>query len=219
MRSILILLGAPGAGKGTQAERLCARIGLPHVATGDLFRENLNQGTELGQRARAFMDRGALVPDEVVVDMLRERVSHSDCAQGYLLDGFPRTRPQAEALDELAAAQEGKVRALLLEVPDGILLERLTGRRVCGRDSSHIHHLRFSPPRVAGICDTCGGELVQRPDDQADVVSHRLEVYRRETAPVIDFYSARGDLERLDGNRSPEQVLPDIVRWAQQGAA
>jgi adenylate kinase len=218
MRRVLMLIGPPGAGKGTQAERLSARVGLPHVSTGDLFREHLRKSSSMGARARDFMSRGALVPDDVVLEMLRERVGREDCGQGYLLDGFPRTLPQAQALDEIVLAQDGKVRALLLEVPDEMLVERITGRRLCRRDSAHIHHLRFSPPRVAGVCDTCGGELYQREDDRADVVAHRLEVYRRQTEPLVDFYGDRGDLARVDGNRPPDQVLADLVRWAQEAA-
>jgi adenylate kinase len=218
MTQVLILLGPPGAGKGTQAARLSARMALRHISTGDLFREHLARKTALGEKARGFMDRGELVPDSLVLDMLRERVSQPDCRDGYVLDGFPRTVPQAEALERLVSDQRGRARALSLEVGDRALIARLTGRRVCRRDGSHIHHVLFSPPAQDGVCDTCGGELYQRADDTEQVVGRRLEVYREQTAPLLDFYAQRGILESIDGDRTPEIVLADIARWA-QGAA
>lgn len=218
MGRVFILLGPPGAGKGTQAARLSARMELRHISTGDLFRDHLARKSPLGEKARGYMDRGELVPDVLVLDMLRERVAQPDCRNGYVLDGFPRTVPQAEALEGLVAEQRGTARALSLEVNDRVLIARLTGRRVCRRDGSHIHHVVFSPPAKAGVCDTCGGELYQRQDDSEQVVGRRLEVYREQTAPLLDFYAQRGMLRSIDGDRAPETVLADIALWA-QGAA
>jgi adenylate kinase len=218
VRNVLILLGPPGAGKGTQATRLSSRLSLCHISTGDLLREHLAKGTDLGAKARVYMDRGDLVPDGLVLDMLRERVGQPDCKRGYVLDGFPRTVPQAEALERMVAEQGGSTRALNLEVPDPALIKRLTGRRLCRKDGSHIQHVEFAPPRKPGVCDTCGGELYQRADDGPDVVARRLLVYREQTAPLLDFYGQRRLLESIDGNRPPELVLADIARWA-QGAA
>jgi len=202
--TVLILLGPPGAGKGTQAELLCRELSLPHVSTGDLFRENRAQGTELGKRAQEYMDAGRLVPDEVVIDMLFDRVERPDCAGGFLLDGFPRTIPQAEALTARLPA-DADVRALALEVPEPALIARLTGRMTC-RACGNIHHLQFSPPREAGVCDACGGELYQREDDSEAVVANRLRVYREQTAPLVDYYSQLGVLGRIDGDRAPAEV-------------
>ncbi|HVS18316.1 MAG TPA: adenylate kinase [Planctomycetota bacterium] len=218
MATVLILLGPPGAGKGTQAARLSARMGLRHISTGDLFRDHLERKSDLGEKARGYMERGELVPDGLVLDMLRERVSQLDCRDGFVLDGFPRTVPQAEALETLLGDQGVAARALSLEVDDEVLVARLTGRRVCKRDGSHIQHVLYSPPATAGVCDTCAGELYQRKDDSEDVVGRRLEVYREQTAPLLDFYEQRGILESIDGDRPPEVVLADIARWA-QGAA
>ncbi len=218
MARILILLGPPGAGKGTQAARLSDRLSCPHVSTGDLLREHLRRATPLSERARGYMDRGELVPDELVLEMLSERIASRDCAPGCVLDGFPRTLPQAEALERLLAERGERPRALDLDVPDEVLVERLSGRRVCRNDGAHIHHLRFSPPRVPGHCDRCGGELYQRSDDGPEVVQRRLEVYRRQTAPLLDFYARRGALKRIDGNRAPQAVLSDVESWAREAA-
>jgi len=218
MAQVLILLGPPGAGKGTQAARLSALLGVPHVSTGDLLRAHLARGSELGQLARSYMDRGELVPDETVLKMLQERLAQTDCRAGCLLDGFPRTLPQGEALERMVAEQGWKVRVINLDVPDSALVERLTGRRLCRRDGSHIHHLRYSPPRTPGRCDQCGGELYQRDDDHAEVVARRLEVYRAQTSPLLDFYRARGVLRALDGDRAPEAVLAELQRLTQEAA-
>jgi len=208
MARVLILFGPPGAGKGTQASRLSGALALPHVSTGDLFREHRAQGTELGKQAQKFMDAGQLVPDELVLDMLFERVSKIDCAGGFLLDGFPRTIPQADALARRLAPRD-TVRVLNLQVPDAVLLERITGRLTCQR-CSHVHHLKHSPPREPGRCDKCGGEVVQRSDDSAEVFGKRLAVYRQQTQPLEAWYGARGLLANVDGNRPPEMVFEDL---------
>jgi adenylate kinase len=212
---VVILLGPPGAGKGTQATRLGAALALPHVSTGDLFRENLKHSTPLGQKARGFMDSGRLVPDELVLEMLFERVGRSDCARGYLLDGFPRTIPQAEALEKRLEQRGARVLVLNLQVPDAQLLERITGRRSC-KACGNIQHLVHSPPKKAGTCDKCGGELVQRSDDTAEVFGKRLAVYRAETQPLEAFYAARRLLTSVDGARKPESVFEDLLQKAGQ---
>ena len=222
MQSVLILLGPPGAGKGTQAVRLSGALSLPHVSTGDLFRENLKLGTPLGEKARGFMDAGRLVPDELVIDMLFDRVGRADCRGGFLLDGFPRTVPQATALDARlqsgpGGAQSGpggaQVRAINLAVEDAAVVERLTGRHTC-RACGNVHHERFSPPAKAGVCDRCGGALYQRPDDSRDVVEKRLAVYREQTKPVEAHYRSRGVLSEVDGARKPDDVYTALLRAA-----
>ena len=216
-KRVMILLGPPGAGKGTQATRLGAALALPHVSTGDLFRENLKNSTPLGQKARGFMDSGRLVPDELVLEMLFERVGRSDCAEGYLLDGFPRTIPQAEALEKRLNQRGARVQVLNLQVPDALLLERITGRRSC-KACGHIQHLVHSPPKKAGACDKCGGELVQRSDDTAEVFGKRLAVYREQTQPLEAFYAARRLLVNVDGARTPESVFEELARKAREAA-
>ncbi len=210
---VLILLGPPGAGKGTQASRLGAALSLPHVSTGDLFRENLKNNTPLGQKARGYMDSGRLVPDELVLEMLFERVSKPDCSKGYLLDGFPRTIPQAEALEKRLASRSARVQVLNLRVPDAQLLERITGRRSC-KACGNIQHQKYSPPKTAGKCDKCGGELVQRSDDTAEVFGKRLAVYREQTQPLEAHYAARKLLVDVDGARTPEKVFDDLLQKA-----
>lgn len=203
----LILLGPPGAGKGTQAERLKADFALAHISTGDMLRAQVAQGTELGEQAQRFMKAGELVPDEVIVDMITERIVLPDAHDGFLLDGFPRTVPQADAL---AAALEGLDRrlsaALLIEVPDDELVRRLAGRRVCVKSPAHIYHVDFDPPKHEGICDQDGSRLIQREDDREDTIRRRLEVYHAQTAPLIDYYDGTGLLRRFDGMRSPNEV-------------
>lgn len=209
-QTVIILLGAPGAGKGTQAVRLAADQGLPHVSTGDLFRENLKNETPLGARAKEFMDSGRLVPDELVLEMLFDRVSRDDCRDGYLLDGFPRTLPQAEALSEhLKGAQ--RVLAVNLEVGDEAIVKRASGRLLC-KSCGHIQHLEYSPPKTAGVCDECGGELYQRDDDRPEVVKERLRVYHEQTAPLVRYYADRKLLESVDGEQSPDEVYRDLVK-------
>lgn len=210
--SIVILLGAPGAGKGTQAKRLAAATGLAHISTGDLFRENVSKGTPLGKEAKGYMDSGQLVPDELVLRMLFDRVSRPDCLEGYVLDGFPRTEAQADALgkalDEQAAPAPQVVQ---LRVDDATIIERAAGRLVC-KACGNIQHLSFAPPRVAGKCDVCGGALEQRADDRPEVVGERLAVYHRQTAPLVRYYESRGLLRSLDGSRSPDEVFADLLR-------
>jgi len=212
---VVILLGPPGAGKGTQASRLGSALSLPHISTGDLFRENLKHNTPLGLKARAFMDKGQLVSDELVLEMLFERVSKPDCAQGYLLDGFPRTIPQAEALEKRLAARGARVQVLNLQLPDALVLERITGRRTC-KACGNIQHLKYSAPKSAGKCDKCSGELTQRSDDKAEVVAKRLSEYHSLTQPLESFYSARKLLVSIDGARAPELVFDDLLRKAGQ---
>lgn len=208
MGVVVILLGAPGAGKGTQAARLASALGLPHVATGDLFRENLANDTPLGRRARGVMDQGKLVPDDLVIEMLFDRVSRGDCADGYLLDGFPRTLPQAEVLTRRLPA-DWDVQVFEIAVPDDVLVDRISGRLLC-RGCKNIHHTVFSAPRAKGRCDACGGELYRREDDAPEVVRERLAVYHEQTAPVVEYYRERGLLRTLDGDRAPDEVFESL---------
>jgi adenylate kinase len=214
MVRVVILLGPPGAGKGTQAARLSSALGLPHIATGDLFRENREKGTPLGKRAQEFMDKGSLVPDELVLEMLFERVSRPDCARGYLLDGFPRTLPQAEALEKRLPSGTS-VQAVNLVVPDAALLERITGRRTC-KSCGNVHHVKSARPRVEGQCDRCGGALIQRTDDTENVFRERLAVYRRQTQPLEGFYRSRGVLAEVAGDREPERVFEALLQVASE---
>jgi adenylate kinase len=207
----VILFGAPGAGKGTQAAILAEKTGLVHITTGELFREAIRQETELGKQAKPYYDRGQLVPDHLTIAMLLERLAQGDCARGCLLDGFPRTLEQATALDE-ALAQEGKAieKVAYIQVPQNELLSRLSGRWTC-RQCGSVYHERFQPPRQAGRCDQCGGELYQREDDKPETVRRRLEVYFQQTAPLIDYYRARGKLVEIDGDRSVEEVAESLL--------
>lgn len=208
MTSVVIILGPPGAGKGTQAMRLAKELGLPHVSTGDLFRENISKNTPLGELAKTYSDAGKLVPDEVVIDMLFSRVAAADCANGYMLDGFPRTVAQAEALSGRLDS-DWNTRAVQLDVQDEVLVERVVGRLLC-RDCGNIHHETFSPPATDGSCDACSGELYKRTDDTAETVLERLAVYHGETSPLISYYSERSALEVVDGARAPEEVFADL---------
>jgi len=207
----VILFGGPGAGKGTQAAILGEKTGLVHITTGELFREAIRQETELGKQAKPYYDRGQLVPDHLTIAMLLERLSQSDCARGCMLDGFPRTLEQATALDE-ALTREGKGinRVLYIKVPEDELLSRLSGRWNC-RQCGSVYHQRFQPPRQAGRCDQCGGELYQRDDDRPETVRKRLEVYFQQTAPLIDYYRERGKLVEIDGNKSVEEVAEELL--------
>ncbi len=207
--SVIVLLGPPGAGKGTQAARLARSLGVPHVATGDLFRENLANDTELGGKARSYMDSGALVPDDLVVDMLFDRVARDDCSGGYLLDGFPRNVAQAECLVQ-RLDNSWSLAVVVLNVPDEQIIERAAGRLLC-RSCTNIHHVTSAQPKVEGICDACGGELYRREDDRPEVVRDRLGVFYKETRPVVEFYETRGGVCRVDGSRSRDQVFDAIV--------
>lgn len=189
----IVLVGPPGAGKGTQAAFLAKNLKIPHISTGDLFRANISQGTELGKQAKAFMDAGNLVPDEVTIGMAHDRMTQPDAENGFLLDGFPRNVSQAEALDESLKTDGQKLDAVLdLEVPEDEVVKRIAGRRICRNDSSHVFHVTYSKPKAEGVCDVCGGELYQRGDDQEETVRKRLDVYHRETEPIIDHYKAQG---------------------------
>jgi adenylate kinase len=214
----VIMLGAPGAGKGTQARMLAEALGLAHVSSGDIFRENLKNETPLGKLAKTYMDRGELVPDDVTIDMVMDRLAQPDCAKGAILDGFPRTLPQAAALDKALAGRGDRVRlAPLLEVSDEAVINRLAGRRVC-RDCQAMYHTEYSPPKVEGVCDDCGGELYRRTDDSPDTVRNRLFVYYKQTSPLVGYYFAHNVLATLDGDRDMDAVqadLVDVVRQAQ----
>ncbi len=217
----LVLLGPPGSGKGTQAELLHEKLKLPHVASGDLFREHLKNETELGLLAKKYMDKGQLVPDDVTIAMVRERLQQPDCAQGVILDGFPRTLAQAESLDEMLAGMGRRLNGVLyLAVPDEELVRRLSGRWICSQCQTPYHTL-FNPPAEEGICDLCGGELYQRDDDKPETVRARLKVYHRQTAPLIDYYRRAGLLVEVDGAKDIESVnaaLLEAIRKLRQVA-
>lgn len=212
MAKNIVMLGPPGAGKGTQAKVLSEKLNIPHVSSGDIFRENIGQKTELGETASVFINRGELVPDDITIAMIRERLSRPDCVEGVLLDGFPRTAPQAEALDQmLSELGKGQVDAVpCIVVPDEALIERLTGRRTC-RAEGHVFHVLFNPPKVADICDEDGSELYQRDDDTVETVSNRINVYQKQTQPLIDYYQKRGVLLEINGNQSIEAVFDETL--------
>ena len=201
----IVMLGAPGAGKGTQAKMIASKYGIPHISTGDIFRANIKNGTELGKKAKTYMDQGALVPDELTLELIMDRFKQDDCKNGYVLDGFPRTIPQAEALEKVAALDC----ALLLDVPDKFIEERMTGRRVCPK-CGRTYHVTNIPPKVAGICDDCGTELVQRDDDSPETVRARLRVYHDQTEPLVDFYKGRGILKVVDGRQELDVAAAEI---------
>jgi adenylate kinase len=207
----LVLLGGPGAGKGTQAERLSEALGIPQVSTGDLFRENLKKETELGLLAKGYMERGELVPDEVTVAMVRERLARPDAKKGAILDGFPRTIAQAEAFEMLLAELGHKLAVVPnIQVPEDLLLARLAGRWTC-RKCGAMYHQLFSPPQEDGVCDKCSGELYQRPDDTPETQKHRIVVYSEQTAPLIDYYREKGLLAEVDGRPGIDQIQAELL--------
>ncbi|WP_428910409.1 adenylate kinase [Niallia sp. Krafla_26] len=206
----LVLMGLPGAGKGTQAEKIVEKYGIPHISTGDMFRAAIKEGTELGLQAKSFMDKGDLVPDEVTIGIVRERLSKDDCNKGFLLDGFPRTVAQAEALENILSDLNKKINFVInIDVDKEILMERLTGRRIC-KSCGSTYHLVFNPPANVGVCDRCGGELYQRADDNSETVQNRLEVNLKQTQPLLDFYETKGYLRNINGQQDIHKVFDDL---------
>lgn len=207
----IVLLGAPGSGKGTQAKKLMDRYGIPQISTGDILRAAVSEGTELGLKAKAAMDAGRLVADEIVVGMIRERLKQPDARKGFVLDGFPRSLPQAKALDrELESLAQPLDHAVLIHVETEALMKRLTGRRTC-KACGHMFNVYFNPPKVQGVCDACGGELQQRDDDNEEVIANRLRVYEEQTAPLVDYYEAQGLLQRIEGVGEMEEVFERLL--------
>ena len=207
----LIMLGAPGAGKGTQAAKVAEKYQIPHISTGDIFRANIKNGTELGKKAKSYMDAGGLVPDELVCDLVADRIAQDDCEKGFILDGFPRTIPQAEALDKAVEKLGTKIDyAVDIEVPDENIIERMGGRRAC-LGCGATYHIKYNAPKTENVCDICGGSLVLRDDDKPETVKKRLDVYHTQTQPLIDYYSARGNLLTVDGTQSLDDVFASII--------
>ncbi len=208
----ILLMGPPGAGKGTQAEKLTEILNIPHISTGDMFRKAIKEQTSLGKEAKSFMDKGELVPDEVTVGIVRDRIEEEDCAKGFLLDGFPRTVSQADSLEKMLKDLGIKLDSVInIEVPAEELIGRLTGRRIC-KSCGATYHMIFNPPMVEGICDKCGGELYQRDDDTEETAKNRLLVYEKQTAPLLEYYNNTGLLVNINGNQSMEDVLKEILR-------
>ena len=206
----LVLMGLPGAGKGTQADKIVGKYNIPHISTGDMFRAAIKEGTELGLQAKSFMDKGELVPDEVTIGIVRERLSKTDCEKGFLLDGFPRTVAQADALDKILSDLGKKMDFVInIDVDQSILMERLTGRRIC-KNCGATYHLVFNPPAKEGVCDRCGGELYQRADDNAETVQNRLDVNVQQTKPLLNFYEDKGYLRNINGQQDIDVVFADI---------
>ena len=207
----IIMLGAPGAGKGTQAKQIAGKYNIPHISTGDIFRANIKNGTELGKKAKEYMDQGLLVPDELTCDLVVDRIGQDDCENGFVLDGFPRTIPQAEALtDALNKLGEKMDFAIDVDVPDENIVKRMSGRRAC-LDCGATYHIVSIPPKKEGICDTCGNKLVLRDDDKPETVQKRLDVYHEQTQPLIDYYKEQGILKSVDGTQPMEDVFANIV--------
>lgn len=212
MPTYLVLIGLPGAGKGTQAKILTERLGLAHVSTGDLFRDHIQRGTDLGKRVGAILQSGALVPDDLTIAMVRERLSQPDCARGAVLDGYPRTPAQAGALDDIVRGLDGRINLVpFIQVPQEVLVERASGRRVCKAATPHVYHLKYNPPRQAGVCDYDGAELYQRDDDREETVRRRIEEYLEKTAPLIEHYRRRGLLVEIDGRQPIPQVTDQLM--------
>lgn len=208
----LVLLGAPGAGKGTQAKKLIEKFSIPQISTGDILRKAVADGTSLGKEAKSYMDRGELVPDSVVIGIIKERLREEDCKNGYILDGFPRNVAQAQALDEMLGSLNSPIDyAVSIDVPFDDLMKRLTGRRTC-RDCGQMYNIYFTPPQKNGRCDRCGGELYQRDDDKEETIRKRLEVYNAQTAPVIDYYSKKGILRTIPGTGGIEEIFDRIIK-------
>lgn len=208
----IIMLGAPGAGKGTQAKQIADKYSIPHISTGDIFRANIKNGTELGKKAKQYMDQGALVPDELTCDLVMDRMQQDDCKNGFVLDGFPRTIPQAEALDAaLGKINEKMDYAIDVDVPDENIVNRMSGRRAC-LNCGATYHLISIPPKVEGICDRCGSEIVLREDDKPETVQKRLKVYHEQTQPLIEYYSGKGVLKEVDGTQPMDDVFAAIVK-------
>ena len=206
----IIMLGAPGAGKGTQAKKIADLCKVPHISTGDIFRANIKQGTELGKKAKTYMDAGELVPDELVCDLVVDRIQQDDCTEGFILDGFPRTIPQAEALTNALNAIEQKMEyALNIDVPDENIIHRMAGRRACVGCGA-TYHVEFNPPKVQDVCDVCGEALVLRDDDKPETVMNRLNVYHEQTKPLIDYYEKQGIVHTIDGTQTMDQVFSEI---------
>lgn len=219
MPTYIVLLGPPGAGKGTQAEIISSKLGLAHVSSGDIFRENVKNQTELGKLVAGFMDKGDLVPDDVTIRMIRERLTHPDCAHGALLDGYPRTPAQAQALEEMLEGFGGKVdRVPYIQVDEAELVKRLSGRWTC-RAEGHIYHEEFNPPKKPGVCDVDGSELYQREDDKRETVQRRIHVYFEQTAPLIEHYRKQGVLVEINGNQAIEAVTADLLSALPKGGA
>jgi adenylate kinase len=210
----IVLLGGPGSGKGTQAKKLIDKLGVPQISTGDIFRAALKEGTPMGLKAKTFMDKGELVPDDVVIGVVQERLSKPDLGKGYMLDGFPRTLPQAEALDKMLQSLGQSIdHAVLVDVPDEELVGRLSGRRTCkNSDCGSMFHVMFNPPKAAGVCDKCGQELYQRADDSEATIRERLTVYNSQTAPLIDYYDKKGLLRRVPGVGPIDQIFAAIEK-------
>lgn len=207
----IIMLGAPGAGKGTQAKKIAEKYQIPHISTGDIFRFNIKEGTELGMKAKAYMDQGGLVPDELTIGMLMDRIQKEDCQNGYVLDGFPRTIPQAESLTSALNDRGQKIDyAVNVDVPDENIVNRMSGRRAC-LSCGATYHIVYKPSKVEGICDVCGDKLVLRDDDKPETVKKRLSVYHDQTQPLIDYYKEAGVLANVDGTQDMEKVFSDIV--------
>ncbi|WP_288004731.1 adenylate kinase [Thermofilum sp.] len=202
----LVFIGPPGVGKGTYAKAVSEKFGIPHISTGDIFREEIKKGSELGKRVKEFLDKGLLVPDDIVIEVVKQRLSMDDCRKGFILDGFPRTLQQAEALEQFASPEW----AFLFQARDETILERLGGRRVCPNCGA-IYHIKYMPPKVPGICDKCGTPLIQRKDDTPEVIMERLKIYREQFTPMILFYKERGRLVEIDANEQADKVVPVVI--------